>query len=120
MDRSLEEMPLNTVPANYSVVDMAKLYYTIGNKEKGHELIEKCAANSLDYLDWAYTLKPAQYQSANILVNTHLYTMQEVMNILNQFDKELMGQYVNDFQKHAQLYQQNMAMRNIGSRGVNR
>jgi hypothetical protein len=119
MDRSLEEMPLNTVPANYSVVDMAKLYYTIGNKDKGRELIEKCAANSLEYLDWVYALKPAQYQSANILVNTHLYTMNEVMNILNQFDKELMGQYVNAFQKHAQLYQQSMAMRNVGSRGVN-
>jgi tetratricopeptide (TPR) repeat protein len=109
LDKSLEVLPLRTVPANYSIVDMAKLYYLIGNRLKASQLIDATARISLENLNWAYQLSPSQYQSANMLVNTHLYTLQEILNILNQFDKAKVTKYMGEFQKHAQKYQQLMA-----------
>jgi len=114
LDRCLEEMPLETVPANYSNMDMANLYYKLGKPEKGFDLLKKCADNSIEYMEWAYQLKPEQYQSANVLVNTHLWTLQEVVRILNTFDKEKLNLYMDIFQKHAQLYEKTMAMRKAG------
>lgn len=115
LDRCLEVLPINNVPANYSNIDMAKLYYQMGKNEKAFDLIKKVADNSVEYLEWLYTLKQDQYLSANILVNTHLFTLQEIVNILNSFDKDKLDMYMAVFQKHAQLYQQAMAARNAGA-----
>jgi len=120
LDRSNEVMPLNTVGANYSTMDMAKLYYKLGKPEKAWPLLEACANQSVEYLEWLYTLKPAQYQSAIVLVNTHLYILQEALTILNQYDKDRVATYMEAFNKHAQLYQQTMAMRNQGAMSANR
>jgi tetratricopeptide (TPR) repeat protein len=115
LDRCLEVLPINTIPANYSNIDMAKLYYQMGKNEKAFDLIKKVADNSVEYLEWLYTLKPEQYLSANILVNTHLFTLQEVVNIINVYDKDKLSMYMDVFQKHAQLYQQAMSARNAGA-----
>lgn len=112
LDRCNQVMPLNTIPPNYSTVDMAKLYYMLGKPAKAYALLSKAAANSIEYLEWLYHLTPSQYRSANALVNTHLYILQETVTILNQFDKGKALPYMNAFNKHAQLYQQNMAMGN--------
>lgn len=114
LDFTMKQLPIRTVPANYSIVDMAKLYYLLGKKEKATELITQSAANSIEYLEWAYNLKPKQYQAAQALVNNHLYTLQEIMGILNQFDKERMQQYLPIFQKHGQLFQQSMSRKSVG------
>ncbi len=115
LDRCLEVLPISNVPANYSNIDMAKLYYQMGKNDKAFDLIKKVADNSVEYLEWLYTLKQDQYLSANILVNTHLFTLQEVVNIINSFDKDKLDMYMAVFQKHAQLYQQAMAARNAGA-----
>ena len=118
IDRCLEVMPINTIPANYSCVDMAELYYKLGKKDKAFDLIKKCADNSLQYLDWSYQLKPDQYFSANVLVNTHLYTMQEIIRILEQNDPEKSKIYMEPFQKHGNLYQHMMTMRDTKNRNL--
>jgi hypothetical protein len=110
IDKAMEELPTRTVPANYSVVDMAKVLYAMGKTQKAHEMIMQVANNSLQYLEWAYGFSPKQYRAANVMVNTHLFTLQEIMGVLNQYDKDLFESYMPDFQKHGQLFQQNMSM----------
>jgi len=109
LDRSLKVMPLNTVAPNYSVVDMAKLYYSMGKKDKAYALVQKCAQNSIEYLEWLYKLTPEQYRSAGMLAYTNMYTLQEIISLLNQYDKQHLNKYMGAFQKHAQVYQQLMA-----------
>lgn len=115
LDRNLEVLPVESVPANYSNMEMAELYYKLGKNEKGFDLLNKCADNAIEYLEWLYTLKPDEYHSANVLVNINLSTMQEIVNILNTYDKEKIAPYMSAFQKHAQLYQQMMAMKKAGA-----
>lgn len=116
IDKAMEELPTRTVPANYSVVDMAKVLYAMGKTEKAKALIQVVANNSIQYLDWAYSFTPRQYRSANVMVNTHLFTLQEIMGVLNQYDKTLFETYMPGFQKHGQLFQQNMSMAARGGR----
>lgn len=113
LDRCLEVLPLTTVPVNYSTLDMGQLYYRLGNPEKGLELLKACADNSLEYLNWVSSLEPAQYMSAQMLVNTHLYTLQEALSVFNEFETSQVDAYMNEFQQHAQKYNQFMSMRSV-------
>lgn len=110
INKAMEELPTSSVPANYSIVDMAKVLYAMGKTQQAKDMIQVVANNSLQYLNWAYGFSPRQYRSANVMVNTHLFTLQEIMSVLNQYDKDLFNAYMPDFQKHGQLFQQNMSM----------
>ncbi|NLT03934.1 MAG: DUF2723 domain-containing protein [Bacteroidales bacterium] len=110
INKAMEELPTSSVPANYSIVDMAKVLYAMGKSQQAKDIIQVVANNSLQYLNWAYGFSPRQYRSANVMVNTHLFTLQEIMSVLNQYDKDLFNAYMPDFQKHGQLFQQNMSM----------
>lgn len=113
VDLFLKELPIETVGIHYTVVDLAQVLYGIGKKEKAQELIEQVADNSIEHLEWAQGLKPNQYASASMLVNTQLFTLQEILTVLSKYDPELMALYLPSFQKHGQLYQQSLAMRNM-------
>jgi len=116
IDVCMEELPVKTIPVHFSLVDMAKVLYAIGKKEKARDIIKTVADNSVEYLNWTFGLKPSHYATASMLVNTQLYTMQEVLQVLSQYDTELMDVYVPVFQKHGQYYQQAIAMRNSRNR----
>jgi hypothetical protein len=112
IDYCMKVIPMNTVAPSYHNVEMAELYYKLGKPEKAYPILKRCADVSLEYLNWAYTLKPVEYNSASALVNAYLYTMQEILAILSQFDKDKAQIYMQDFQKHGQIYQQYQAYRN--------
>jgi hypothetical protein len=104
-------LPMNTVQANYHNVDIAEIYYRVGKPKKALPIIEECAKICIENLEWTYSLKPSQYQSASMLVNTNLYTLQQIITLLEKFDKTRMNQYMPAFQKYGQMYQQLGAMR---------
>jgi tetratricopeptide (TPR) repeat protein len=108
-------IPMNTVPANYHNVDIADVYYRIGKPEKAFPIIQEVARICMENLEWTYNLKPKEYQSASMLVNTNLYTLQQILSLLEQFDKKHVNLYMPAFQKYGQMYQQYSAMRgNMG------
>jgi len=76
--------------------------------------LKHCAKIGLEYLEWAYNLKPSQYASARALVGTNLYTLQEIVTVMEQYDKKNMQPYMQAFQKHAQIYQQASAVSKAG------
>jgi hypothetical protein len=112
-------IPMETVPANYHNVEIAEVYYRLGQPQKALPIIRHCGNICLEYLDWAYKLKPDQYQSASILVRTYLSTLQQIVQVLDQYDKKAMEEYMGPFQKHVQMYQQYSAMMNAGMGGAN-
>jgi len=114
IDYCLKVIPISTVPANYNNVEMAEIYYKLGKPQKALPIMKHCAKINLEYLDWAYKLKPSQYESARALVGTNLYTLQEIVTVMEQHDKKNMQPYMQAFQKHAQIYQQVSAMSKAG------
>lgn len=114
LDYCLKVIPVETVPANASNVDMATMYYRIGKPEKARALIQKCSKNILANLDWAYSLTPRQYASASELVRMNLISLDMINNAMNTFDKKNAAPYFAAFQKHASLFQQVSAMSSSG------
>jgi len=112
IDYCMKVIPMNTVAPNYYNVAMAELYYKLGKPKKAYPILKRCADVSLEYLNWTYSLKPVEYNSAKALVNAYLYTMQEILAILSQYDKAKVQLYMQAFQKHGQLYQQYQSYRN--------
>jgi len=108
-------IPMSTVTANYHNVDIAEIYYRIGKPKKAFTIIQAVARLCLENLEWTYNLKPKEYQSASMLVNTNLYTLQQILTLLEQYDKPHVNLYMPSFQKYGQVYQQYSAMR--GGRG---
>lgn len=111
-------IPMSTVPANYHNVDIADVYYRMGKPEKAFPIIEEVARICIENLEWTYSLKPKEYQSASMLVNTNLYTLQQILSLLEQYDKTRVNLYMPAFQKYGQVYQQYNAMRG-GAGGTN-
>ncbi len=112
-------IPMKTVPANYNNIDIADIYYRIGKPEKAYPIIQEVARICMENLEWTYSLKPNEYQSASMLVNTNLYTFQQIISLLEQFDNTKVNLYMPAFQKYGQAYQQYSAMRSGPVAGFN-
>ncbi len=112
IDLSLKELPIETIGVHFTLADMAKVLYAMGRDKKAQNIIKKVADKCVENLEWSYGLKPKHYASATLFVNTQLYNLQEILAVLSQYDKKLLDAYVPVFQKHGQLYQQSVAMRN--------
>jgi hypothetical protein len=115
LDYCQKVIPMTTVPCNYNNAEIGELYYRIGKPKKALAVMKYCAKISLEYLDWAYSLKPSQYASASELVRMNLYTMQVIASAMDTYDKGNSKPYIEAFQKHAQIYQQFSEMKNAGS-----
>ena len=112
----MKELPVETIGIHFTLVDMAKVLYAMGKKEKAQAIIKKVGDSSVEKLEWAYGLKPNHYASAIALVHNQLYNLQEVYFVLSKYDKKLLDVYMPAFQKHNQIYQQSVAMRNNSMR----
>jgi len=112
-------IPMETVPADYHDVDIAEAYYRLGKPQKALPIIHHCGKICLEYLNWASRLKPDQYQSANVLVRTYLSTLQQIVQVLEQYDKKAMQEYLPSFQQHVQMFQQYSAMKSTEMVGEN-
>jgi len=112
IDRCQQVIPMKNVPANYHNVEMAEIYYRLGKPKKALSVMRYCANICLENLEWTAKLNPSQYQSASMLVNTSLYTLQQIVSTLDQYDKANLQPYMEAFQRHAQRYQQFSAMNN--------
>ena len=116
IDFCMKVIPMSTVPANYHNVEMADIYYKLGKPAKALPIMQHCAKISMEYLDWAYNLTPSQYASANTVIQTNLYTLQQILAVLEQFDKGHMKPYMAAFQKHANLYEQYRQINHAGQK----
>ncbi|MDD4922411.1 MAG: DUF2723 domain-containing protein, partial [Bacteroidales bacterium] len=96
IDYCSKVIPMNTVAPNFYNVEMAEVYYKLGKPAKALPILQYCAKASLEYLNWAYTLKPSQYQSASTVVSTNLYTLQEIIALLDKYDKSHLSLYISE------------------------
>ena len=55
-------------------------------------------------LDWYFRLKPDQFASVAPDLNTDLYTMQEIMRVAKEHDKELQEKYQEEYDNFRMAY----------------
>ena len=97
LDKCMEVLPPENVPLDYSALSIGEYYYTLGQKEKGHNILKAIGDDSMRNLNWYFRLNPKQFASVADDLNTNLYVLQEIINITKDKDPELMNQYKEEF-----------------------
>ena len=104
LDKCMEVLPPENVPMDYTVLSIGEFYYLLGQKEKGHAVYAAVADNMMRNLDWYFRLKPDQFASVAPDLNTDLYTMQEIMRVAKEHDKELQEKYQEEYDNFRMAY----------------
>lgn len=106
VDYSLKVLPIETVLVNSSLIEFADAYYTMGKKEKGTALSEKCIKTALEHIRWADGLKPDQYMSAGQLVQSNMMMFHYILNLYQKYEPALFEKYLPDYAKYGAKYEQ--------------
>lgn len=84
IDYMMEKIPSTAVRHDYLSTQVAYMYYSLGEKEKGLELMKEIADNSLEYVVWYYTLTPSQLNSVSSDMLKHEYTLKTAVYFMVQ------------------------------------
>ena len=105
LDYAEEMLPGYNVSYDYTSASMAALYYTLGEMEKGSAIMDKVAANAIEYLAWAASLPPVQRKSVNQSTTGHYSAVLGfVLNNLQRFEqKELFNKYFELYNQYASI-----------------
>ena len=63
LDRCMEELPIEKLPIDYSLVGFIQEYYRAGETEKANELLLRIAENSYEKMDYFLSLEPEYFAS---------------------------------------------------------
>ena len=105
LDYAEEMLPGYNVSYDYTSASMAALYYALDEMEKGSAIMDKVAANAVEYLAWAASLPPVQRKSVNQSTTGHYSAVLGfVLNNLQRFEqKELFNKYFELYNQYASI-----------------
>ena len=104
LDKSMEVLPAENVPLDYSALGIGDMYYQIGEKEKAEQVFEGILDYSFRSLNWFYRLKPGQLASVMSTVEHNLAVIQEILRISAQHNPEFTQKYVEEFDNYRMAY----------------
>lgn len=84
IDYMMEKIPASAVRHDYLSAQVAYMYYSLGEKEKGMDLMKEIADNSLEYVIWYATLTPNQLNSVRSDFIKHEYTLKTAIYFMLQ------------------------------------
>ncbi len=110
IERCLEVFPQELFPVNYADAGLAgyqeiiEAYYMMGKTQEAQELVAQVINISEECLAWVFSQPESKWVAGLRLANNQLYVMQNLLNEMSHYDKELLGMYGEVFQKYAILY----------------
>ena len=110
IERCLEVFPQELFPVNYADAGLAgyqeiiEAYYMMDKTQEARELVAQVINTSEECLAWVFSQPESKWVAGLRLANNQLYVMQNLLNEMSHYDKELLGMYGEVFQKYAILY----------------
>lgn len=104
LDRCMEVLPAENVPMDYSALSIGELYHALGQTEKGDEVLDQIAANSVTNLNWFFRLKPRQLVSVEADLRQELAILNEVLRIAKSNNSKLVDKYQEEFDNFRMAY----------------
>lgn len=101
LDKCLEELPLNTVGYDFSLLFLSENYYKIGQKEKAKAILDAFGQNTIQNLTWFNNLSDRQYAGVLDDVKENLGSLQSIAEILNTYDPEAAKVYNAELNMYA-------------------
>ena len=102
LDYAEEMLPGYNVSYDYTSASMAALYLALNETEKGSAILDKVAANAVEYMAWVASLTPVQRKSVQSTLGHYSAVLGFVLNNFQRFEqKELFNKYFALYNQYA-------------------
>ncbi len=104
LNKSMEVLPPENVPLDYTALSTGELYYALDENEKAEEVFTGIAENAMRNIDWFFRLKPSQLASVTRELEHNLAVMQQVLAVSKHYNPEFAKKYQEEFDNYRMAY----------------
>ena len=104
LNKSMEVLPPENVPLDYTALSTGELYYALDQDEKAEEVFTGIAENAMRNIDWFFRLKPSQLASVTRELEHNLAVMQQVLAVSKHYNPEFAKKYQEEFDNYRMAY----------------
>ncbi len=112
LDKSMEVLPVENVPLDYSATMLGETYMALGLKDKGVPILNGIIENSLRNIRWYMRLRPAQMAAAKEDLQRDVAIIQNVLAIGMRYDPKYGMKYRDEFNQYRTAFQGGQGARN--------
>lgn len=105
LDKAMQVLPPENVPCDYSALTLGELYLSLGEKDKGEQILNSIADDSMRKLRWFYKLNPSMLAGVEAELRFHLNVMQNVLYIGIQHNPDFGKSYRDEYNNFRMAYQ---------------
>ncbi|RXQ94932.1 DUF2723 domain-containing protein [Ancylomarina salipaludis] len=108
LDRCMEELPIEKLPIEYSLVGFIQEYYRAGATEKANNLLERIAKNSYEKIEYFLSLEPMYFASIESEQQREIRIVQMLLGLADSGgQKDLKEKIQKDFETLFESFKQN-------------
>ena len=104
LNKSMEVLPPENVPLDYTALSTGELYYALDETEKAEEIFTVIAENAMRNIDWFFRLRPSQLASVTRELEHNLAVMQQVLAVSKHYNPEFAKKYQEEFDNYRMAY----------------
>lgn len=104
LNKSMEVLPPENVPLDYTALSTGEMYYALEENEKADEIFTGIAENAMRNIDWFFRLNPSQLASAVRELEHNLAVMQQVLAVSKHYNPEFANKYQEEFDNYRMAY----------------
>ena len=104
LNKSMEVLPPENVPLDYTALSTGELYYALDETEKAEEIFTGIAENAMRNIDWFFRLRPSQLASVTRELEHNLAVMQQVLAVSKHYNPEFAKKYQEEFDNYRMAY----------------
>ncbi|MDR3193707.1 MAG: DUF2723 domain-containing protein [Tannerella sp.] len=109
LDRATQVLPPENVPYDYTALGIAEMYLTLGEKDKGEQILNGIADHAMRSIRWFFELRPEQLGGVHRELRLQMDVMQNVMIIGLRNNPEYGGAFKDEFNNFRMAYSQAFA-----------
>jgi hypothetical protein len=104
LDRGMQVLPPDNVPYDYSAFMMAELYLALGEREKGEQIMNGIADNSMRNIRWMFRFKPDMLAKIQYELERNLAIMQNVLSAGMRENPDFGQAYRDEYNNYRMAY----------------
>lgn len=106
LDKAMQVLPPENVPYDYSSFTIGELYLLLGEKDKGEQILNGIAENSMRSLRWFTRLSPDKLAGVENELGYHLSVMRNVLAVGLQNNPDFGKAYRDEYNNYRMSYMQ--------------
>lgn len=107
LDKSMQVLPPENIPYDYSSFMIGESYLALGEKEKGEQILNGIADDSMRSLRWFYRLSSDKLAGIEAELRHHISVMHNILSVGRQYNPDFGKDYMDEYNNYYRMaYQQ--------------